>query len=57
VNTEAPGYFNSDGFVAAGEAPSESYQAAESSMLNLTPYNPILISNLNIQFKNGDASL
>lgn len=57
VNTEAPGYFNESGFVAAGEAPSASYQAAESSMNNLTPYNPVLISNLNIQFKNNnDAS-
>jgi len=56
VNTEAPGYFNGEGFVAAGDAPSESYQAAESSMMNLTPYNPILISNLSIQFKNDDAS-
>ncbi len=52
VNTQAPGYFNSDGFVAAGTAPSDAYANAEASMSNLTPYNPILISNLDIQFKN-----
>lgn len=52
VNTEAPGYFNNDGFVAAGTSPSTAYNAAEASMSNLTPYNPVLISNLTIQFKN-----
>ena len=51
VNTQAPGYFNSDGFVAAGTAPSDAYSNAEASMSNLTPYNPVLISNLSIQFK------
>ena len=56
VNTEAPGYFNNDGFVAAGTSPSTAYDAAEASMQNLTPYNPVLISNLVIQFKNDDAS-
>lgn len=56
VNTEAPGYFNSFGFVTAGDAPSGEYSAAESSMNNLTPYNPLLISNLSIQFKDDDAS-
>jgi hypothetical protein len=52
VNTQAPGYFNDGGFVAAGQAPSDAYANAEASMTNLTPYNPILISNLSIQFKN-----
>lgn len=52
VNTQAPGYFNNDGFVVAGQAPSDAYANAETSMSNLTPYNPVLISNLNIQFKN-----
>ncbi len=56
VNTQAPGYFNNDGFVSAGQAPSSAYDAAETSMNNLTPYNPILISNLVIHFKNDDAS-
>ncbi len=52
INTQAPGYFNADGFVSAGTSPSSAYDAAETSMGNLTPYNPILISNLTIQFKN-----
>ncbi len=55
-NTQAPGYFNESGFVAAGTAPSDAYDAAEASIQNLTPYNPVLISNLTIQFKNDDAS-
>ena len=55
VNTQAPGYFNNAGFVAAGQAPSDAYANAEASMSNLTPYNPVLISNLSIQFKSDDA--
>ena len=55
VNTEAPGYFNESGFVAAGTSPSSAYDAAEASMQGLTPYNPVLVSNLTIQFKD-DAS-
>ncbi len=55
VNTEAPGYFNENGFVTAGTSPSNAYDAAEASMYNLTPYNPILVSNLTIQFKNDNA--
>jgi hypothetical protein len=55
-NTQAPGYFNSNGFVAAGQSPSTAYDEAEASTDYLTPYNPILISNLTISFKDQDAS-
>ncbi len=55
-NTQAPGYFNQDGFVSAGQSPSSAYDAAEASIQNLTPYNPFLISNLEIRFKDDDAS-
>ncbi|MCF6366621.1 MAG: hypothetical protein L3J35_10510 [Bacteroidales bacterium] len=55
-NTQAPGYFNASGFVAAGTSPSTAYDAAEASMQNLTPYNPVLVSNLVIQFKDDSAS-
>jgi hypothetical protein len=55
-NTQAPGYFNEYGFVSAGQSPSVAYDAAEASIQNLTPYNPVLVTNLSIQFKDDDAS-
>jgi len=54
-NTNAPGYFNNGGFVAAGNAPNSNYSTLESSILNLTPYNPLDVNNLKIEFKNIDA--
>ncbi len=50
-NSEAPGYFNNAGFVTAGEAPNNAYSALETSLLELTPYNPKSISELSIEFK------
>jgi hypothetical protein len=55
VNTQAPGYFNSQGFVSAGTSPGSAYDAAEASMNLLTPYNPVLVSNLEINFKNDPS--
>ncbi len=50
-NTEAPGYFNSNGFIQGGTAPSTSYGTLVSNIANLTPYNPADIKNLTISFK------
>lgn len=50
-NAEAPGYFNSTGFVCGGNAPDAGYTEAESRIQLLVPYNPLDISNLVINFK------
>ncbi len=55
VNTQAPGYFTANGFLSAGTSPGTSYDEIETSMNTLSPYNPVQISNLVIEFKN-DAS-
>ncbi len=55
VNTNPPGYFTNDGFLIAGTSPGSSYDAIQSSMENLTPYNPVTVSNLTISFKNDSA--
>jgi hypothetical protein len=56
ANTEAPGYFDTYGFVAAGELPYENENYAEYEVLKarlqvLCPYNPVEIRDLNIYFK------
>jgi len=51
LNTEAPGYFNNNGFVAAGVAPGPEYGVFETALESLTPFNPIEVSNLTIEFK------
>lgn len=51
ANTEAPGYFDSYGFVAAGERPDEKYAEIEVRLSDLCPYNPVEIRDLNIYFK------
>ena len=51
VNTEAPGYFNYNGFVAAGVAPGLEYGIFETAVQALTPYNPIEVSSLTLAFK------
>jgi hypothetical protein len=50
-NADAPGYFNTNGFIQGGTAPSNDYSELESNIKNLTPYNPAEISNLEIAFK------
>ncbi len=50
-NMEAPGYFDTNGFVAAGESPGTEYDAIETSMDLLAPYIPYTVSNLEINFK------
>jgi hypothetical protein len=50
-NTDAPCYFNSNGFIQGGVAPSSIYNDIESRMNLLSPYNPYDVSNLTITFK------
>jgi len=51
MNTEAPGYFTDEGFVAGGTPPSGLWQHLEPRLQELTPYNPIEIANLQIDFQ------
>jgi len=50
-NTEAPGYFDSHGFVAAGTSPSANFDELDSRLPDLSPYNPKEVGNLSISFK------
>jgi hypothetical protein len=50
-NTQAPGYFNHDGFIQGGTAPSEAFAPLNSRIEQLTPYNPKDIAELSINFK------
>ncbi len=50
-NTEAPGFFASGGFVQGGTSPGDEYDEVEARLPLLSPYNPDVISDLNIQFK------
>lgn len=51
INTGAPGYFDSNGFVSGEESPGEAYTALELRLNQLSPYNPKEVSNLSINFK------
>lgn len=51
-NADAPGYFTSNGFVRGGIAPNQEYSALELRINELVPYNPVDISNLQIEFDN-----
>jgi len=51
TNTEAPGFFNSGGFVQGGTSPSNEYDVLVSNIQGLVPYNPHSISNLTLNFK------
>ncbi len=50
ANTEAPGYFDKNGFVQGGTAPDDSYNNVADRILGLSPYNPKTIANLRILF-------
>ncbi len=50
-NTEAPGYFNSNGFVRGGTAPDSRYEEIESHLPLLSPFNPSEVAGLGIEFK------
>lgn len=49
-NTSAPGYFALGGFKAAGTAPSTAYDDLKSRIDNLTPYQPVAVTNLSVAF-------
>ncbi len=49
-NTQAPGYFGSDSFLQGGTSPGTEYDNIDIRLANLTPYNPVSISNLVIAF-------
>ena len=51
-NAEAPGYFDSEGFIQGGTAPNSDYTDYELRIKSLTPYNPSVINQLSISFKN-----
>ncbi|MEZ5082730.1 MAG: hypothetical protein R2750_04700 [Bacteroidales bacterium] len=49
-NTEAPGFFDYNGFVQGSTAPNEKYNSLLTIIAGLTPYNPLDIHNLQIEF-------
>ena len=51
ANTEAPGYFDSHGFVSAGVSPGSEYNDLDTRLLDMSPYNPKEVGNLIISFK------
>ena len=50
ANTEAPGFFDHHGFIQGGEAPGDEFLPLVDRISNLAPYNPVLVSNLVIEF-------
>ncbi len=50
-NAEAPGFFNSKGFVASGKSPGLGWDALTPRLATLTPYNPKATSELSVSFK------
>lgn len=49
-NTEAPGFFDTDGFIQGGEAPGDEFLPLVDRINDLCPYNPTSIANLEINF-------
>jgi len=49
-NTEAPGFFDSNGFIQGGEAPGPEFLPLVDRIIGLSPYNPKAIANLEISF-------
>ncbi|MDH5474561.1 MAG: hypothetical protein OEX22_02605 [Cyclobacteriaceae bacterium] len=50
-NTDAPGYFDGNGFMSAGMSPGAGWGALATRLKALTPYNPLDISNMVVTFK------
>jgi len=50
TNTEAPGYFNGNGFVGGGDLPGEEYATVADRLTGLAPYNPSEIAGMVIEF-------
>ncbi|MGM0528724.1 MAG: hypothetical protein ACQERS_09975 [Bacteroidota bacterium] len=51
-NTEAPGYFDSNGFIQGGTSPGEDHDVLVDRLPSLSPYNPKEIAELDISFSN-----
>lgn len=51
VNADAPGFFNTNGFVQSGIAPRDDYNLLTEAIEDLTPYNPKDLKELEINFK------
>jgi hypothetical protein len=49
-NTEAPGFFDTEGFVQGGTSPGTEYDEIESRLDDMIPFNPKTISELSIEF-------
>ena len=50
MNTDAPGYFDNQGFIQGGTMPNDKYEVIKGRINDLTPYNPKSISELAIEF-------
>jgi len=50
TNTEAPGFFDSHGFIQGGEAPGDEFLPLIDRIAGFSPYNPKVIANLSISF-------
>ena len=50
TNTQAPGYFNGDGFIRGGTSPGDEFLPLVDRIGDLTPYNPKTIAGLEIRF-------
>lgn len=51
MNTEGPGYFDSDGFISGGTSPGAAWDVLTERLKALSPYNPKDIGNLELLFK------
>ncbi len=51
VNTNPPGYFDKDGFLNAGESPGVAWDGLAERIKDLTPYNPLETTDLELSFK------
>jgi hypothetical protein len=49
-NTAAPGYFSNQGFVAGGRSPGVAWDALNTRLNDLTPYNPHATAELSVTF-------
>lgn len=50
TNAEAPGFFDDNGFIQGGVAPSDEFLPLVDRLMGLAPYNPKSIANLEINF-------
>ncbi|MBN1598859.1 MAG: hypothetical protein JW894_11250 [Bacteroidales bacterium] len=50
-NADAPGFFANEGFVQGGESPGAEYDGLVNRIDNLSPYNPLTVNELTIDFR------